>query len=250
MSDEPTNSRQVALVTGASRGIGRAIALELARRGLIVIGTATTESGAQAISNALSGHDGCRGICLDVTDADGVEAALDALLKAHGALHVLVNNAGITRDTLAMRMKDSDWDAVIDTNLKAVFRMSRAAIRPMIKQRYGRIVNITSVVGASGNAGQANYAAAKAGVAGLTRSLARELGSRGITVNCVAPGFIATDMTDALADAQKQALLAQIPLGRLGSVDDVAQAVAFLVSAGAGYVTGTELHVNGGMYMS
>jgi 3-oxoacyl-[acyl-carrier protein] reductase len=250
MSDEPTSSRQVALVTGASRGIGRAIALELARRDLIVIGTATTESGAQSISDALSGHAGCRGICLDVNDADGVEAALDALLKAHGALHVLVNNAGITRDTLAMRMKDSDWDAVIDTNLKAVFRMSRAAIRPMIKQRYGRIVNITSVVGASGNAGQANYAAAKAGVAGLTRSLARELGSRGITVNCVAPGFIATDMTDALADAQKQALLAQIPLGRLGSVDDVAQAVAFLVSAGAGYVTGTELHVNGGMYMN
>ena len=250
MSDEPTSSRQVALVTGASRGIGRAIALELARRDLIVIGTATTESGAQSISDALSGHAGCRGICLEVNDADGVEAALDALLKAHGALHVLVNNAGITRDTLAMRMKDSDWDAVIDTNLKAVFRMSRAAIRPMIKQRYGRIVNITSVVGASGNAGQANYAAAKAGVAGLTRSLARELGSRGITVNCVAPGFIATDMTDALADAQKQALLAQIPLGRLGSVDDVAQAVAFLVSAGAGYVTGTELHVNGGMYMN
>jgi 3-oxoacyl-[acyl-carrier protein] reductase len=161
-----------------------------------------------------------------------------------------VNNAGITRDNLAMRMKDADWDAVIDTNLKSVFRLSRAVMRPMIKQRHGRIVNITSVVGASGNAGQANYAAAKAGVAGLTRSLARELGSRGITVNCVAPGFIATDMTDALADDQKSALLAQIPLGRLGSADDVAQAVAFLVSAGAGYITGTELHVNGGMYMN
>ncbi len=250
MTTAQNNGREVALVTGASRGIGRAIALELAKRGLIVIGTATTEAGALAIDASLADYAGCRGACLDVNDTAGVESTFDSILKEHGALHVLVNNAGITRDNLAMRMKDADWDAVIDTNLTAVFRLSRAAIRPMIKQRQGRIVNITSVVGASGNAGQANYAAAKAGVAGLTRSLARELGSRGITVNCVAPGFIATDMTDALADGQKSALLAQIPLGRLGSVDDVAQAVAFLVSAGAAYITGTELHVNGGMFMN
>ena len=241
---------QVALVTGASRGIGRAIALELAQRGFTVVGTATTEVGAQAITDALAAHAGCRGLCLNVNDAVGIDAAVDAILKQHGAVQVLVNNAGITRDTLSMRMKDDDWDAVIDTNLKAVFRMSRAVIRPMMKQRYGRIVNITSVVGASGNAGQANYAAAKAGVAGMTRSLARELGSRGITVNCVAPGFIATDMTEGLPEAQKSALLAQIPLGRLGSVGEVAHAVAFLASKEAGYITGTELHVNGGMFMN
>ncbi len=241
---------QVALVTGASRGIGRAIALALAAHGVRVTGTATTAAGAQAIGEALAAHAGCHGIALDVNDGAGVDAAVDALVKREGGVHILVNNAGITRDQLAMRMKDDDWDAVLDTNLKAVFRASRAVLRPMMKQRYGRIVNITSVVGASGNAGQANYAAAKAGVAGMTRSLARELGSRGITVNCVAPGFIATDMTDALPEAQRAALLQQIPLGRLGTPDEVAQAVLFLASPAAGYVTGTELHVNGGMYMT
>jgi 3-oxoacyl-[acyl-carrier protein] reductase len=240
---------QVALVTGASRGIGRAIALALATQGLKVTGTATTPAGAQAIGEALASHAGCAGLCLDVNDAAGVEAAVDGIVKAHGALHVLVNNAGITRDTLALRMKDDDWDAVLDTNLKAVFRTSRAVMRTMMKQRYGRIVNITSVVGASGNAGQANYAAAKAGVAGMTRALARELGSRGVTVNCVAPGFIETDMTKALSEAQTTALMAQIPLGRLGQAAEIAHAVAFLASPQAGYITGTELHVNGGMYM-
>jgi 3-oxoacyl-[acyl-carrier protein] reductase len=243
-------TKSVALVTGASRGIGRGIALELAARGHTVIGTATTEAGAQAISEALSAYSGSHGVCLNVNDADGIDALLSQITKDHGGLQVLVNNAGITRDTLAMRMKDDDWDAVVDTNLKAVFRMSRAVMRPMMKQRYGRIINITSVVGASGNAGQSNYAAAKAGVAGMTRALARELGSRGITVNCVAPGFIATDMTDGLADVQKEALMAQIPLGRLGAVSDIAHAVAFLASLDAGYITGTELHVNGGMYMN
>jgi len=248
MSDVSTNG-QVALVTGASRGIGRAIAMALAAQGMKVIGTATTDSGAAAIGEALAPHGGS-GLKLDVTDAVALDAAIDGIVKQHGGLHVLVNNAGITRDTLSMRMKDEDWDAVLDTNLKAVFRASRAAIRPMMKQRYGRIVSITSVVGASGNAGQANYAAAKAGVAGMTRSLARELGSRGITVNCVAPGFIATDMTHSLPEAQKAALLAQIPVGRLGQAEEIAHAVAFLASPGAGYVTGTELHVNGGMYMA
>ena len=248
MSDTPS-ARPVALVTGASRGIGRAIAARLAADGYTVIGTATTEAGAQAIGEALAAAGG-RGLCLNVNDAAASDAAIDGIVKAHGGLQVLVNNAGITRDTLAMRMKDDDWDAVVDTNLKAVFRLSRAVMRPMMKQRFGRIVNITSVVGASGNAGQANYAAAKAGVAGMTRALARELGSRAITVNCVAPGFIATDMTEVLPEAQKQALLAQIPLGRLGTPDEIAHAVAFLASPLAGYITGTELHVNGGMYMS
>ncbi|WP_374677441.1 3-oxoacyl-ACP reductase FabG [Piscinibacter sp.] len=249
MSEVVTTQGQIALVTGASRGIGRAIAAALAAQGMKVIGTATTEAGAAAIGEALAARGGS-GLKLDVTDAAALDAAIDAIVKQHGGLHVLVNNAGITRDTLAMRMKDEDWDAVLDTNLKAVFRASRAAIRPMMKQRYGRIVNITSVVGASGNPGQANYAAAKAGVAGMTRALARELGSRGITVNCVAPGFIATDMTHSLPEAQKAALLASIPLGRLGSAEEIAHAVAFLASPGAGYVTGTELHVNGGMYMA
>ena len=241
---------QVALVTGASRGIGAAIALELAQKGLQVVGTATTDEGAARISAALSAFPGCRGANLNVNDAAAGEALIDDIVKSQGGLHVLVNNAGITRDTLAMRMKDDDWDAVLDTNLKAVFRMSRAAIRPMIKQRYGRIISITSVVGASGNPGQANYAAAKAGVAGMTRALARELGSRNITVNCVAPGFIATDMTAALPEAQHQALMVQIPLGKLGTPEDIAHAVSYLASPLAGYVTGQELHVNGGMHMS
>jgi 3-oxoacyl-[acyl-carrier protein] reductase len=239
---------QVALVTGASRGIGRAIAVALAGQGFKVVGTATTEAGAAGITESLAALGG-HGVVLNVTDAAAVDAAVDSIVKAHAGLHVLVNNAGITRDTLAMRMKDEDWDAVLETNLKAVFRLCRAVMRPMMKQRFGRIVNITSVVGSSGNPGQANYAAAKAGVAGMTRALARELGSRNITVNCVAPGFIATDMTDVLPEAQKAALLQQIPLGRLGSPDEVAHAVAFLASPLAGYVTGAELHVNGGMYM-
>jgi 3-oxoacyl-[acyl-carrier protein] reductase len=242
--------QQVALVTGATRGIGRAISATLAAQGFRVIGTATTQPGAEAIGAALASYPGCRGIALDVTDAAACDAAIDGIMKAEGALHVLVNNAGITRDTLAMRMKDDDWDAVQDTNLKAVFRLSRAVMRPMMKQRYGRIINITSVVGASGNAGQANYAAAKAGVAGMSRVLARELGSRNITVNCIAPGFIATDMTDALPEAQRSALLQQIPLARLGTPEEVAHAVAFLASPNAGYITGAELHVNGGMYMN
>jgi 3-oxoacyl-[acyl-carrier protein] reductase len=240
---------QIALVTGASRGIGHAIAMALADRGVKVIGTATSDSGSQAITEALADRGG-RGISLNVNDAAAVDAAIDAIVKEFGGIHILVNNAGITRDTLAMRMKDDDWDSVIDTNLKAVFRTSRGVMRAMMKQRYGRIVNITSVVGASGNPGQANYAAAKAGVAGMTRALARELGSRGITVNCVAPGFIATDMTDSLPEAQKAALLGQIPLGRLGAPAEIADAVAFLASPQAGYITGTELHVNGGMFMS
>jgi len=241
---------QVALVTGASRGIGAAIAQQLAREGYIVIGTATSDEGAAKISQALSAHPGCRGANLNVNDAAAAEALIEGIVKQHGGLQVLVNNAGITRDTLAMRMKDEDWDAVLDTNLKAVFRMSRAVIRPMMKQRYGRIISITSVVGASGNPGQANYAAAKAGVAGMTRALARELGSRNITVNCVAPGFIETDMTSALPEAQQQALLAQIPLGHLGKPSDIAHAVAYLASPLAAYITGQELHVNGGMFMA
>jgi 3-oxoacyl-[acyl-carrier protein] reductase len=240
---------RVALVTGASRGIGRAIALELAQRGATVIGTATTPAGAAGIGEALSPFGG-EGVVLDVTDAAALDATVEGIVKRHGGLHILVNNAGITRDGLAMRMKDEDWDAVQDTNLKAVFRASRAVMRPMMKQRWGRIVNITSVVGASGNPGQANYAAAKAGVAGMTRALARELGSRNITVNCVAPGFIATDMTEQLAEAQKAALLQQIPLGRLGTPAEVAATVAFLCAPEAGYITGAELHVNGGMFMN
>ena len=240
---------QVALVTGASRGIGAAIAMALAQCGLKVIGTATTDEGAAKISAALAAFAGCSGKNLNVNDGAAATSLIDSIVKEHGGLQVLVNNAGITRDNLAMRMKDEDWDAVLDTNLKAVFRMSRAVMRTMMKQRYGRIINITSVVGASGNAGQANYAAAKAGVAGMTRALARELGSRNITVNCVAPGFIETDMTAGLSDEQQKSLLVQIPLGHLGKPSDIAHAVAYLASPEANYVTGQELHVNGGMHM-
>ena len=240
---------QVALVTGASRGIGAAIALELAQRGLRVTGTATTDDGAARISQALAAYPGCSGKNLNVNDAAAAELLIDSLVKEHGGLQVLVNNAGIARDMLAMRLKDDDWDAVLDTNLKAVFRMSRAVMRTMMKQRYGRIINITSVVGASGNAGQANYAAAKAGVAGMTRALARELGSRNITVNCIAPGFIETDMTAGLSEEQQKALLGQIPLGHLGKPQDIAHAVVFVASPQAAYITGQEIHVNGGMYM-
>jgi 3-oxoacyl-[acyl-carrier protein] reductase len=247
--NDKTLEGQVALVTGASRGIGRAIAMELASRGAKVVGTATSDSGAAAIGEALAAHGGI-GIVLDVRDALACEAAIAFIQKDHGALGILVNNAGITKDNLAMRMKDDDWGDVIDTNLSAVFRLSRGVLRGMVKARGGRIVNITSVVGSSGNAGQANYAAAKAGVAGMTRALAQEVGSRGITVNCVAPGFIDTDMTKGLAAAQIEALTGQIPLGRLGKPEDIAAAVAFLVSPQAGYITGTTLHVNGGMYMS
>jgi 3-oxoacyl-[acyl-carrier protein] reductase len=243
--------KQVALVTGASRGIGRAIAMTLAGAGATVIGTATSEAGASAISEALTtaGLAG-RGVVLNVNDAAAADALIDSIVKEFGGLGVLVNNAGITQDQLAMRMKDEDWDAVIDTNLRSVFRLSRAVLRPMMKARGGRIINVTSVVGSTGNPGQVNYAAAKAGVAGMSRALAREIGSRGITVNCVAPGFIDTDMTNVLPEEQRVALKAQIPLGRLGSTDDIAHAVAFLASPQAGYITGTTLHVNGGMFMS
>jgi 3-oxoacyl-[acyl-carrier protein] reductase len=246
-----TLAGKLALVTGATRGIGRAIALQLGRDGATVIGTATTEGGAAQIREALAqaGVQGA-GVVLNVRDAAACDALVESLQKERGDVLVLVNNAGITRDNLALRMKDAEWDEVMETNLKAVFRLSRAVMRGMMKARWGRIINITSVVGASGNPGQANYAAAKAGVVGMTKSLSRELGSRNITVNCVAPGFIDTDMTRALPEAQRTALLGQIPLGRLGAPEDIAAAVAFLASPAAGYVTGCVLHVNGGMYMA
>jgi len=236
---------KVALVTGASRGIGRAIAVELAQQGAQVVGTATSEAGANAISAA-----GLIGRVLNVRDTAQTDALLGAIQKEIGDIAVLVNNAGITRDNLALRMKDADWDEVMETNLKPVFRLSRAAMRGMMKARWGRIINITSVVGAAGNPGQANYAAAKAGIVGMSKSLAQELGSRNITVNCVAPGFINTDMTRALSAEQKNALLARIPLGRLGQPEEIAAAVAYLASPAAGYISGAVLHVNGGMYMS
>jgi 3-oxoacyl-[acyl-carrier protein] reductase len=243
---------QVALVTGASRGIGRAIAERLAQRGAIVVGTATSESGAAAISaylKAIPGQGG-HGALLNVTDAARCEAVVEEVQKAFGGLSILVNNAGITQDQLAMRMKDEDWDAVIGTNLSAVGRLARAVLRGMMRAKHGRIINITSVVGSTGNPGQMNYAAAKAGVAGMSRALAREIGSRNITVNCIAPGFIDTDMTKSLSEQQIGALMQQIPLGRLGQPEDIAAAVAFLASREAAYITGTTLHVNGGMYMN
>jgi len=241
---------QIALVTGATRGIGQAIARQLGGMGATVIGTATSEEGANKISAALAeaGIPG-KGLVLEVREQAQVDAVIGAVEKEFGAIGILVNNAGITRDNLAMRMKDDEWDAVLDTNLKAVFRLSKAVMRGMMKARQGRIINITSVVGYSGNPGQANYCAAKAGVAGMSRSLARELGSRNITVNCVAPGFIETDMTHQLDEKQREMMLASIPLGRGGKPDDVAAAVAFLASPAAAYVTGTTIHVNGGMFM-
>ena len=241
---------RVALVTGASRGIGHAIGLALARAGAKVIGTATRQDGAERFAAALAseGLSG-EGIVLDVNAVPQVESALDAVRASHGDIVILVNNAGITRDNLLLRMKDEEWDDIMSTNLKSVYRLSKACVRGMMKARFGRIINITSVIGAMGNAGQTNYAAAKAGVTGFTKALAREVGSRNITVNCVAPGFIDTDMTRAMTDAQRTALLQQVPLGRLGNVDDVASAVVFLASDGASYVTGCTLHVNGGMHM-
>ncbi len=245
-----TLDNEIALVTGASRGIGQAIALELARQGAYVIGTATSETGARAIGAGLGAQQlRGEGRALDVSQRGAVETFIKALDAAGRAPTILVNNAGITRDNLILRMKDEDWDAVLDTNLGAVFRLSKSCLRPMLKARRGRIINIASVVGAMGNAGQANYAAAKAGMMGLTKALAREVGARGITINCVAPGFIDTDMTRALPEAQREALFAQIPLARFGSVGEVAAAVAFLAGPGAGYITGQTLHVNGGMLM-
>jgi len=245
---------QIALVTGASRGIGQAIALGLAKAGAVVIGTATSTSGAQGITQALSSSSEIqtagKGIVLNVTEAGAGDQVIDAIVKEYGGLNILVNNAGITQDQLAMRMKDEEWDAVIQTNLSAVFRLSRAVLRPMMRAKGGRIIHVTSIVGHMGNPGQVNYAAAKAGVAGMTRALAREIGSRHITVNCVAPGFIDTDMTRALSEEQQNSLKGNIPLGRLGSTEDVANAVVFLASEQAGYVTGTTLHVNGGLYLA
>lgn len=241
---------KVALVTGASRGIGHAIALELGRRGMRIAGTATTADGAAALTEAFksAGIDGT-GLVLDVADAARAEQLVDEVTGSSGGIDVLVNNAGITRDNLLLRMKPEEWDDIMATNLRPVYVLSKLVLRPMMKARWGRIINVTSVVGHLGNAGQANYAAAKAGVAGFTKSLAREVGSRNITVNCVAPGFIDTDMTRALPDAQRDALLTQVPLGRFGQTREIAAAVAFLASEDAGYITGSTIHVNGGMLM-
>jgi 3-oxoacyl-[acyl-carrier protein] reductase len=242
---------EVALVTGASRGIGRAIALELARQGARVVGTATSTDGADKITQYFRDQNlAGRGVMLDVTRKESVDEVLSAIEKAEGAVSILVNNAGITRDNLLMRMTEEEWDAILDTNLKSVYRLSKACLRPMMKARKGRIISISSVVGATGNPGQANYAAAKAGIVGFTKALAREIGSRNITVNAVAPGFIDTDMTRALPEAARTALVQQIPLGRLGTPEDIAHAVAYLASPQAAYVTGLTLHVNGGMYMN
>ena len=241
---------QIALVTGASRGIGQAIALEFARQGATVIGTATSTAGAQTIAANLAAVGGKGdGVVMNVNDPAQVEAVIGDIQKRFGDIAILVNNAGITRDNLLLRMKDEEWDDIMSTNLKSVFRLSKLVLRGMMKARCGRIINITSVVGVLGNAGQANYAAAKSGVAGFAKSLAREVGSRNITVNCIAPGFIDTDMTRALGDEQRDALVRQIPLGRLGRVEDVAAAALYLASPGASYITGCTLHVNGGMYM-
>ncbi|HET9702039.1 MAG TPA: 3-oxoacyl-ACP reductase FabG [Burkholderiales bacterium] len=250
MSDTKTLAGQVAVVTGATRGIGRAIALELGRLGATVVGTATSDAGAQTISDylAAAGIAGA-GMALNVNDSAQTDAMLDGVRSRFGEISILVNNAGITRDNLLMRMKDEEWDAILDTNLKSVYRLSKAVLRGMMKARHGRIINISSVVGAMGNAGQCNYAAAKAGMFGFSKSLAKEVGSRNITVNCVAPGFIDTDMTRALPEAQRNALVEHIPLARLGQPEDIAAAVAFLASPAAAYVTGVTLHVNGGMYM-
>ncbi|KHT44197.1 3-ketoacyl-ACP reductase [Alteromonas marina] len=239
---------KIALVTGASRGIGKAIATQLAQQGATVIGTATSENGAQAISDYLSEFGG-KGFALNVTDKESVDSTIKAINEAHGGIDILVNNAGITRDNLLMRMKDDEWQDIIDTNLTSIFTLSKAVLRGMMKKRFGRIVNIGSVVGSAGNAGQANYAAAKAGVIGFSKSMAREVASRGITINVVAPGFIDTDMTKALTDDQKEAIFKDIPANRLGEPDEIAATVAFLVSDGAAYITGETIHVNGGMYM-
>ena len=250
MSNTTTLSNQIALVTGASRGIGAAIAAELGRQGATVIGTATSEKGAETITAALKAANiNGVGMALNVNDRAQIDATLSAIASLYGDVSILVNNAGITKDTLLMRMPDEDWDAVISTNLKSVFSMSKSVLRPMMKARTGRIISISSVVGHMGNAGQTNYAAAKAGMAGFTKSLASEVGSRNITVNCVAPGFIETDMTAELPDAIKTKMLERVPLGRLGSVAEIAATVAFLASPSAAYITGETIHVNGGMYM-
>jgi len=246
MSD--TEVKRVALVTGATRGIGKAIANELARGGHKVIGTATSDAGAATITENLRAAGGT-GIRLDVSDVEAVRERLAAIVSEHGAPTILVNNAGITRDNLMMRMKDDEWGDVLNTNLNALFTVSKACLRGMTKARWGRIINISSVVGSMGNAGQANYAASKAGAEGMSRAMAKELGSRSVTVNCVAPGFIATDMTDVLTEEQKALMLGQIPLGRLGAPEEIAKVVAFLASDAGGYITGETIHVNGGMYM-